>query len=153
MATGIEPSFFEVAAAALLAFAARQPTPCILEVGLGGRLDATNIVARPLVTGIASIGLDHQAYLGDTLGEIAAEKAAIAKRGVPLVVAAPSRAEAEARDRALPMRRRARRVLLESRDWQHRPELVPALPGPHQLRNANLAWAMLRPSTDRRLAR
>ena len=74
-ADGLKTSFFEVtAAAAFLAFAAPPPMPCILEVGLGGRLDATNVVARPLVTAIASLALDHQAYLGDTLVGIAARK-------------------------------------------------------------------------------
>ena len=58
---------------------------CVVEVGLGGRLDATNVIARPLVTGIAQLGLDHQAFLGDRLEDIAAEKAGIAKRGVPLI--------------------------------------------------------------------
>src|SRR4029079_6903925 len=84
--TGIEPSFFEVAtAAALLAFARAPADACILEVGLGGRLDATNVIERPLVTAIANLALDHQQFLGSGLADIAAEKAAIAKRGVPLV--------------------------------------------------------------------
>ena len=83
---GIEPSFFEVATAVALAAFARTPADaCILEVGLGGRLDATNVVDRPLVTGIANLALDHQQFLGDGLTDIAAEKAAIAKPGVPLV--------------------------------------------------------------------
>ena len=64
---GIEPSFFEVAAAvAFLAFARTPADAVILEVGLGGRLDATNVIERPAVCGIASIGLDHQQLLGDT---------------------------------------------------------------------------------------
>src|SRR3954447_22151639 len=83
---GVEPSFFEVAtAAAILAFARTPADACILEVGLGGRLDATNVIERPLVTGIASLALDHQQFLGSGLVNIAGEKAAIAKRGVPLV--------------------------------------------------------------------
>src|SRR4051794_39702921 len=83
---GIEPSFFEVAtAAAILAFARTPGDACILEVGLGGRLDATNIVQRPLVTGISDLGFDHQHFLGKRLLDIAGEKAGIAKRGVPLV--------------------------------------------------------------------
>src|SRR5690348_1653745 len=93
---GIEPSFFEVAAAAaILAFARTPADACILEVGLGGRLDATNVVKRPAVCGIASLGLDHQALLGETLAQIAGEKAAIAKPGVPLVsLSQPPEAEA-----------------------------------------------------------
>jgi dihydrofolate synthase/folylpolyglutamate synthase len=139
---GIEPSFFEVAtAAAILAFARSPADACLLEVGLGGRLDATNIVERPLVCGIASIGIDHQQFLGHTLAEIAGEKAAIAKPRVPLVsLAQPPEAEAAiarvAADAGAPL-------LLEGRDWKVDSSLVPALPGPHQLRNANLAWAML----------
>src|SRR6478672_9144851 len=83
---GIEPSFFEVAtAAAILAFARTPADACILEVGLGGRLDATNIIEHPLVCGITDLGLDHQDYLGKRLVDIAGEKAGIAKRGVPLV--------------------------------------------------------------------
>src|SRR5262245_20971013 len=86
---GIEPSFFEAATAvALLAFARNPADACILEVGLGGRLDATNVVERPAVCGIASIAIDHQQFLGDTLAGIAAEKAAIAKPGVTLVALA-----------------------------------------------------------------
>src|SRR3954464_13337213 len=93
---GMEPSFFEVATAvALLAFARTPADACLLEVGLGGRLDATNVIERPLVCGIASIGLDHQHFLVSTLTEIASEKAAIAKPGVPLVGLA-QRPEAEA---------------------------------------------------------
>ena len=138
----IEPSFFEVAAAvAILAFAREPADAVILEVGLGGRLDATNVVERPAVCGIASIGLDHQQMLGDTLPAIAAEKAAIAKRGVPLVSLAQANeaeaaiiATAEAADAPL---------LLEGREWKIDPSLVPALPGAHQVRNANLAWQLL----------
>ena len=135
-------SLFEVnTAAALLAFADTPADAVVLEVGLGGRLDATNVVAAPLVTGVASIGLDHQHFLGDTLAAIAAEKAGIARRGVPLVcLAQPAEAltaiERVAANIAAPL-------LLEGRDWRHDPSLIPALPGEHQIRNANLAWQML----------
>src|SRR5438309_7227847 len=82
----VEPSFFEVATAvAILAFARTPADACILEVGLGGRLDATNVIERPLVCAIANLALDHQQFLGTGLIDIAGEKAAIAKRGVPLV--------------------------------------------------------------------
>ena len=139
---GVEPSFFEVAAAvAILAFARSPADACILEVGLGGRLDATNVVERPLVTGIASLGLDHQQFLGSDIVSIAWEKAGIAKRGVPLVsLAQPPAAEAAIAEAAA---ERGTTLLLEGRDWKLDPGLVPALPGRHQLRNANLAWAML----------
>jgi dihydrofolate synthase/folylpolyglutamate synthase len=139
---GIEPSFFEVAAAvAILAFAREPADAAILEVGLGGRLDATNVVDRPAVCGIASIGLDHQQHLGDTLAAIAAEKAAIAKRRVPLVSLAQGK-DAEAAITATAEAAGAQ-LWLEGRDWTADPNLVPALRGAHQVRNANLAWQML----------
>ena len=83
---GIDASFFEVTTAvAFLAFARTPADACIVEVGLGGRLDATNVVERPLVCGIASLALDHQQFLGRRMIDIAAEKAGIAKAGAPLV--------------------------------------------------------------------
>ena len=139
---GIEPSFFEVAAAvAILAFTREPADAAILEVGLGGRLDATNVVDRPAVCAIASIGFDHQQHLGNSLAEIAAEKAAIAKRRLPLV----SLAQAKEAETAIVATAEAAgaRLLLEGRDWTTDPSLVPALPGAHQVRNANLAWQML----------
>ena len=82
---GIGASFFEVTTvAAFLAFARMPAAATIVEVGLGGRLDATNVV-QPVVTGIAALGMDHEALLGSTLLAIAGEKAGIAKPGVPLV--------------------------------------------------------------------
>lgn len=89
------PTFFElITAAALLEFAARKVDVVVLETGLGGRLDATNI-CTPEVCVITSIGLDHQEYLGSTLTSIAAEKAGILKPGVPCVVGdVPPEAEA-----------------------------------------------------------
>ena len=135
-------SLFEVnTAAAFLAFADTPADAVVLEVGLGGRLDATNVVATPLVTGIASIGLDHQHFLGHTLAEIAGEKAGIARRNVPLVcLDQPSEARAAISQVAAEI---GAPLLLEGRDWRHDPSLVPALPGAHQVRNANLAWQML----------
>ena len=83
---GIEPSFFEVTTAvAFLAFARTPADACVVEVGLGGRLDATNVIERPLVCGIAGLGIDHSQWLGTSSGDIASEKAGIAKQGVPLV--------------------------------------------------------------------
>jgi dihydrofolate synthase/folylpolyglutamate synthase len=83
---GIGPSFFEVTTAvAFLAFARTPADACVIEVGLGGRLDATNVIERPLVCGIASLGIDHSHWLGTNRRQIASEKAGIAKRGVPLV--------------------------------------------------------------------
>jgi dihydrofolate synthase/folylpolyglutamate synthase len=81
------PTFFEqVTMIGFLYFAERQVNLAVLEVGLGGRLDATNI-CEPVVTAITPLGLDHQQYLGETLAEIAGEKAGIIKPGVPVIVA------------------------------------------------------------------
>jgi dihydrofolate synthase/folylpolyglutamate synthase len=82
-------SFFEVlTAAAFLLFAATPADATVLEVGLGGRLDATNVVPHPAVTGIAALAMDHAHILGPTIRHIAAEKAGIAKPGVPVVTMA-----------------------------------------------------------------
>lgn len=81
-------TFFEfLTATALLYFSQEQPDLCILETGVGGRLDATNIIERPQCCLITSISLDHTRVLGDTLELIAGEKAGIMKPGVPVVVA------------------------------------------------------------------
>jgi len=141
-AQNIGPSFFEATtAAALLAFSRNPADYCVIEVGLGGRLDATNIIERPLVCGIAQVGIDHQAFLGDTLAEIAGEKAGIAKAGVPLVCLAQepdavSAIERVASETGAPLK-------LEGRDWQIDALLAPAMSGAHQIRNANLAVQML----------
>jgi len=157
-AEGMKASFFEVAAAAaFLAFSRTPADALILEVGLGGRLDATNVVDQPLVTAIASLALDHQAYLGDTLTGIAAEKAGIAKRNVPLVTQAyPDEiaariAEVAAEAGAFLIARGERWAIqpengrLHYRDAQGDLSLpTPTLPGAHQLLNAGLAVAILR---------
>ncbi len=139
---GIEPSFFEVATAvAFLAFARTPADATILEVGLGGRLDATNVIERPLVTGIASLGVDHEHFLGSDIVSIAREKAAIAKPTVPLVsLAQLAKAQAAIEEVAA---ERGAPLLLEDRDWRVDAELKPGLAGWHQRRNAGLAWAML----------
>ena len=155
---GIQPSFFEVAAAAaFLAFARTPADACILEVGLGGRLDATNVIERPLITGIANLALDHQQFLGNGLPDIAGEKAAIAKRGVPLVTqlyppAVGSRIEQIARERGAIWLPRggvwdaiSRQGKLRYLDDQGELDLpLPRLAGRHQAMNAALAVAMLR---------
>jgi len=160
--TNIEPSFFEVAAAvAILAFARTPADACILEVGLGGRLDATNVIDRPLVTGITDLALDHQDFLGNRLIDIAGEKAGIAKRGVPLVtqnyqpriarhigeiahrVGAPWLPRGGAWDANV---REAKLRYFDDRGELDLP--LPSLPGPHQARNAALAVAILRQQQD-----
>jgi dihydrofolate synthase / folylpolyglutamate synthase len=156
--SGIEPSFFEVAtAAAILAFARTPADACILEVGLGGRLDATNVVERPLVAGITNLALDHQQFLGHGLTDIAAEKAAIAKPDAPLVTqlyppAVGSRIAEVAHEAGAPWLPRGgiwdaivRQGRLHYRDEQGELDLpLPRLPGRHQAMNAALAVAMLR---------
>src|SRR5205085_11093815 len=84
-ANGGDPiTFFEITtAAAFLAFARIPADVVLLETGLGGRLDATNVLPRPAATAITPISLDHQAFLGDTIAAIAGEKAGILKPGVP----------------------------------------------------------------------
>ena len=155
---GIEPSFFEVATAVALAAFARTPADaCILEVGLGGRLDATNVIEQPLLTGIANLALDHQQFLGQGLTDIAAEKAAIAKRGVPLITQlyppeVATRIGEVAHERGAPwlprggvwdaISRQGKLRYLDERSELDLP--LPRLPGRHQAMNAALAVAMLR---------
>src|SRR4029450_3575865 len=73
-------------AAPFLAFADTPADYLLLETGLGGRLDATNVVAKPALTAITPVSIDHVSFLGDTLAQIAGEKAGILKPGVPCVV-------------------------------------------------------------------
>ena len=167
VADGLDASFFEVTtAAAFLRFSEVPADACIIEVGLGGRLDATNVIARPLVTGIASLGLDHEAFLlapdpdvpdMPPLERIGFEKAGIAKRGVPLVTLGYGAGVAERIARVAGTA--GADLLMQGRHW--RSEAVgrgfvltdragkiyadpPALPGAHQVDNAALAIAMLR---------
>lgn len=154
----IGASFFEVTTAvAFMAFARHPADACIIEVGLGGRLDATNVLTTPTVCGIAQLGIDHQAFLGNSLAEIAAEKAGIAKADVPLVTARyassiePIIAGVANAIQApwLPMGSdwdaAVYRERLHYRDALGKLDLpLPRLPGPHQPMNAALAIAMLR---------
>ncbi len=151
-------TFFEATTcAAMLAFSRVPADYLLLEVGLGGRLDATNVVDRPAVTIITPVSLDHQQYLGDTLGAIAGEKAGIIKRGVPCVVGpqAPEGLEAiEARAARMgaPLQvfgqhwhcyeDRGRMVFQDENGLLDLP--LPNLPGPHQVQNAGAALAALR---------
>jgi dihydrofolate synthase/folylpolyglutamate synthase len=164
--SAIMPSFFEAtAAAAFLAFARVPADVLVLEVGMGGRLDATNLVERPAATGIAALGLDHQQWLGTTLAEIAGEKAGIAKPEVPLVTLAHP-PEAAERVRQVAGARRAP-LFVQGQHWHShvtdgrlwyqdaRGALdlpLPALPGAHQADNAALAIAMLRGQSEIDLA-
>src|ERR1043166_3939217 len=81
---------FEIeTAAAFLLFSRHPADVTLLEVGLGGRLDATNVIDKPLASAITPISMDHLEFLGDSIGKIAAEKAAILKRGVPGAIPPP----------------------------------------------------------------
>lgn len=155
---GAPITFFEITtAAALLAFARTPADWLLLEVGMGGRLDATNVVAAPRLTVITPISFDHQQYLGNTLTDIAGEKAGILKAGVPCIVAeqapeALAAIEAHAGTAGAPL-------VVSGRDFSAREEsghIVfedaagsltlprPALLGPHQIVNGATALAALR---------
>ena len=158
LADGMEISFFEATtAAALLAFSRTAADALVLEVGLGGRLDATNVIEAPLVCGIAQLGHDHHAFLGDTLEAIAGEKAGIAKAGAPLVTLSYSepleaviRARAEAVGTLWLPRGRAWHVEIRDGGLHYGDAYgsldlpLPRLAGRHQATNAGLAVAMLR---------
>ncbi len=158
-ANGTDPiTYFEITTvAALLAFAETPADYTLLEVGLGGRLDATNVVARPALTIITPVDLDHQQYLGNTLAAIAGEKAGIIKRGVACVVG-PQHPESMDVIEAVAARNGAP-LLAYGQHWHvstERDRLIyqddrglldlplPNLPGPHQVMNAGAAIAALR---------
>jgi dihydrofolate synthase/folylpolyglutamate synthase len=159
------PSFFEVTTAAtFLAFARHPADACVIEVGLGGRFDATNVLEHPAACGIATLGIDHEAFLlvpedgvpTEPLVRIAFEKAGIARRGSPLVT------QAYGEDVELEIERLATLagapLHMRGYDWwaevgetiayhDRRGDLtlpLPQLPGRHQGDNAALAVAMLR---------
>ncbi|EAQ03737.1 folC bifunctional protein [Pseudooceanicola batsensis HTCC2597] len=158
-ANGDHPiTYFEITTcAALLAFSRVPAEYTLLEVGLGGRLDATNVVAAPAVTVITPISIDHTQFLGDTVEAIAGEKAGIIKRGVPCVVGPQTEAalaviEARAARLGAPL-------LVQGQHWHvwtERGRLIfqdetglldlpmPVLPGAHQIENAGAALAVLR---------
>jgi dihydrofolate synthase/folylpolyglutamate synthase len=149
---------FEITTAAAFAIFARHPADVVLlEVGLGGRLDATNVIEAPLATVITPVALDHEKFLGATLTAIAHEKAGILKRGRPGIVS-PQTHEALDEIEREGARKRAD-LFIANRDWVAHPEggrLVyqdedglldlpaPRLPGRHQYANAGTAVAALR---------
>ncbi len=151
-------TFFELTTAlAFLAFAREPADACVIEVGLGGRMDATNVIAAPLVTGIAQLGLDHQQWLGNTILEIAGEKAGIVKKNAPMVIskypkAVTTRIAEIAGVAGAPLHIRGQdwdaaeyEGALHYRDAQGKLALpLPRLVGAHQHDNAALAVAMLR---------
>jgi dihydrofolate synthase/folylpolyglutamate synthase len=157
---GAAVTVFEViTAAAFRLFAADPADLCILEVGLGGRGDATNVIDRPAVCAITAISIDHRDFLGDSLSGIAAEKAGIIKPGVPVVtgVQAPEVLAVIAEPRV----RQGARLFARNRDWTIEPASDglrfadaagevplpwPSLAGAHQHDNAGIAIAGLRAS-------
>jgi len=130
---------------------------CLIEVGLGGRYDATNLFPRPHATAVTRISRDHRQFFGDVLTDIAGEKAGIFKRGVPAIVA--GQPDAGVRDRlTLEAETVGARLSLHGRDWEVAPDATgflyrsprrtldlppPALTGRHQFMNAGTALAML----------
>lgn len=155
-------TFFEITtAAAFLAFSRHAADALVLEVGMGGRFDTTNVIESPAVSVITPIDYDHQSFLGDTLGEIAFEKAGILKSHVPAVIG-PQHADALA-----VIERRAAEVnaplFIHGQDWtayEEHGRLVyqdegglldlplPRLEGRHQIDNAGTALAALRQMRD-----
>lgn len=158
-AAGGDPiTYFEVTtAAALLAFSEVPADLCLLEVGLGGRLDATNVVEKPAAVGITPVSLDHQQFLGESLPEIAGEKAGIIKPGCPLVIGPQQKVGLEVlletaksfgvkpyvfdESWHVEAKRDGSGILYE--DWKSVLDLpLPPLVGAHQIKNAAMAIAL-----------
>jgi dihydrofolate synthase/folylpolyglutamate synthase len=155
---GLPITVFEITTAAGLLLFSRHPVDVLLlEVGLGGRLDATNVIEAPLATVITPVSFDHSDHLGDSIGLIAGEKAGIFKRGVPAIVAAQPREALSVIERAAA--RAAAPIKIAGEDWtatEERGRLVyqddnglldlpaPRLAGRHQFENAGVAIAALR---------
>ncbi len=151
-------TFFEVTTAvAFLSFSQVPADVVLLETGLGGRFDATNVIARPRVTALSSISMDHMQYLGNTLAAIAGEKAAIMKPGVPCVSVAQTREAADviaaaAQEIGAPLKLQNHEWTItergadglafsgENNQWQLP---LPGLLGKHQYDNTGLALAAL----------
>jgi len=167
-ANGSDPiTVFEITtAAALLLFAEIPADALLLEVGLGGRCDATNVIDDPAAAVVTSIGYDHAEYLGDTLERIAGEKAGIFKRGCPAVIAPQDYEAADTvlRERAegagaTPIRVGAQDFSVHEESgrlvYQDEDALLdlprPRLPGRHQFTNAGTAIAALRAAGFSRL--
>jgi len=157
---------FEITTAAGFLLFARHPADVLLlEVGMGGRLDATNVIDRPLVTVITPVSFDHAEHLGDTVGKIATEKAGICKPHVPAIVAAQPREALAAIEREAA--RAKAPIKIAGEDWtatEERGRLVyqddaglldlpaPRLYGRHQFDNAGVAIAALRAVSELKIA-
>ena len=159
LANGPKPiTYFEITTcAALLAMARSQADYTLLEVGLGGRLDATNVIERPAICIITPVSIDHEQFLGNTVPKIAMEKAGIIKKGVPVVVGpqpddAMQVIEEIASFRYAPLlaygqhwhvsRERDRLIYQDETGLLDLP--LPVLPGAHQIENAGAAIAVMR---------
>ena len=155
---GLPITYFEITtAAAFLAFSRRPSDIVLLETGLGGRFDATNVIARPAATVITTVSLDHQHFLGNTVAAIAGEKAGILKSGSPAILGPQSpegRDVLEARARAVgaslfrygvewQVGSTDAGLLYEGHRWPKLHLPPPALVGPHQYLNAGTALACL----------
>ncbi len=161
-AEGIPLTFFEgTTAAALLAFSKVPADVVLLETGLGGRLDATNVIAKPSLTILTPISFDHMEYLGNALAQIAWEKAAIMKPGVPCVSSRQKKTAREALEKF--SKEIGAPLFMQGREWNIRAVEnglryedergilmlpLPSLPGKHQYANAGLAVAALRRLKD-----
>jgi len=155
---GAPVTVFEMLMAATFLLFARVPADlCVLEVGLGGRFDATNVIDHPAACAITALSLDHREFLGDSLAKIAFEKAGIIKKSAPVATGAQApealavlQAQADAR---------GARLLARGRDWEIARAAAglrysdaagtldlppPSLLGPHQTDNAGIAVATLR---------
>jgi len=155
-ATGLEATVFEsTTAAAFLAMAEAPADLAVVEVGLGGRLDATNVISRPLITAVAPVDLDHAEFLGTDLGGVAGEKAGIFKPGAPAILGRQSEiAHAALIARAEAVGAPVTAMGIDFDAWPERGGMVvqtserlldlpaPRLPGPHQIDNAGLATAI-----------
>ena len=165
-ANGAEPiTFFEITtAAALLAFSRQPADYLLLEVGLGGRLDATNVVARPRLCVITPVDYDHQHFLGDTISAIAGEKAGILKPNVPAIIGPQSNEGLMTIERVAAQT--GAPLTIAGQDWQafeqhgglvYQDETglfdlpLPQLPGRFQIDNAGIAVAAIRSLGDTRI--
>ena len=160
---GGDVTFFEITTALAFAAFARTPTDILLlETGLGGRLDCTNIIEKPLVSVITTIDYDHMEFLGETLHAIAHEKAGIIKKNAPCVIGqlgSEAISEGVIDDIRIILKSNESAGFIYGADWFTAPAVdqirfvfdkqefilpIPALPGPHQIQNAGAALATLR---------
>ncbi|MBR2561888.1 MAG: bifunctional folylpolyglutamate synthase/dihydrofolate synthase [Eubacterium sp.] len=158
----VHPTYFETLfLMGILLFRDAGADYVILEVGMGGRLDATNVIEKPMACVITSVSLDHTQYLGETIPEIAGEKAGIIKKGVPVVydafdpavnrviekrareIGSPTYPLSRARSRAVSVTEAGTEFLFEEDDGRQQKLRIPQIAA-YQMVNAALAWYTLR---------